>query len=733
MLPEKWFVDTGRFSGWRYGSGSGRDLRLDFLRGFAVFAMAVDHVGGESPLRILSGGNRFFVSAAEAFLFISGVTVGIVYSGRLGASGMRAVFGRAWGRAWTLYCVSVWLALVYAAAAAAAGTAHGAPFAADPARFVADVLTLQRSYYLAEVMLLYAFLMVLAPGAVFLLRRGFWPLVAGGSVSLWLAFQVSGASLVLPWQITDFQAFPLAAWQVLFFSGLLLGYYRSSLRRAAQHVWMPGFGFAAAGFGTLLWLHLTNAGALDRWLGSDGGARLLDSWFDKTTLPLPRLLAAAIVFWFAWQLVTISWRPLRATAGRALLPLGKSALYAYSAHVLASCAIEVAEQQWGAVPDGPAFSFGIQLALLAFLWAATSRHFLERPAKWLGRSPISMAGSGLGFRPAPTLFAAGLLLGASGFGMQSTGSATADAAERRAAYANPVTTVVPPRASLKPEMAPVSSALEATASGPEPIPTTTADISTEFGVLHGTLTEGVLWSEALGEWMPYSIYLPPSYGLESGRSYPVLYMLHGVAGSYIEWPGFGVAAITDEMMAGGKIGEMIVVFPEGGRGYWVDGLSGAGEEWTTYMVSDVVPFIDGKYRTMQKPASRAIGGISRGAYGALYLAFTHPEVWGVVGAHSPALPTVTGIESALVNATQYAVIDPVELARKLDPRQAPEIWIDAGDEDYWLPGARLLESVLTARGVAHEYSTAPGEHGSDYWIARAPEYMEFYEGALGAR
>ena len=72
-------VHNRHTASWRYVSGGSRDLRLDLLRGFAVFAMAVDHIGGDSPFHLLSGGNRFFVSAAEAFVFISGVTVGLVY------------------------------------------------------------------------------------------------------------------------------------------------------------------------------------------------------------------------------------------------------------------------------------------------------------------------------------------------------------------------------------------------------------------------------------------------------------------------------------------------------------------------------------------------------------------------------------------------------------------------------------------------------------------------------
>src|SRR5215472_16183094 len=59
--------------------GNKRDLRVDFLRGFCIFAMVVDHFGGDSWLYAITGGNRFYVSAAEGFIFISGFIMGQAY------------------------------------------------------------------------------------------------------------------------------------------------------------------------------------------------------------------------------------------------------------------------------------------------------------------------------------------------------------------------------------------------------------------------------------------------------------------------------------------------------------------------------------------------------------------------------------------------------------------------------------------------------------------------------
>ena len=193
-LPER-----AKREGWRYVAEGKRDLRLDLLRGFAVFAMVVDHIGGSSWLYALTGGNRFFVSAAEAFVFISGLTVGIVYGDRLRRDRLRSVTVRLLARAWTLYAMAVWLAIGTAFFAAIFGLPRGVILTANPARFIIEVITLQRTYYLVDVMLLYAFLLALAPLALAALRMGGWWYVLLISCALWSAHQSIPTELALPW------------------------------------------------------------------------------------------------------------------------------------------------------------------------------------------------------------------------------------------------------------------------------------------------------------------------------------------------------------------------------------------------------------------------------------------------------------------------------------------------------------------------------------------------------
>src|SRR5215212_6056142 len=91
----------------------GRDPRLDILRGFCVFAMIVDHIGGPSWLYVLTGGNRGPVTAAEGFVFLSGLVLGMVSRRRVTRDGLGTAIRASLGRAWTLYGLTVSLTLIF--------------------------------------------------------------------------------------------------------------------------------------------------------------------------------------------------------------------------------------------------------------------------------------------------------------------------------------------------------------------------------------------------------------------------------------------------------------------------------------------------------------------------------------------------------------------------------------------------------------------------------------------
>ena len=136
------------------------------------------------------------------------------------------------------------------------------------------------------------------------------------------------------------------------------------------------------------------------------------------------------------------------------------------------------------------------------------------------------------------------------------------------------------------------------------------------------------------------IYLPPGYE-QSNERYPVVYFLHGYAGSGMSW--LNTSAFTrnvpqrlDFLIASGVIPPVIGVFVDGwsglGGAQWLNS-DGIGR-YRDVVAKDVMNYVDRTYRTVAKGGSRALIGKSSGAYGALVISRFHPDLFSHIGVHS---------------------------------------------------------------------------------------------------
>lgn len=305
--PNLWTLPRGVHLDWAYASTGKRDMRLDLLRGFAVFVMVVDHLGGPSWLYLLTGGNGFAVSAAEAFIFISGLVVGLVYGGIALEQGLRAAQGKALQRALTLYKLTVALTLIFASLSFLFDLPWAKELHADGAlAFVFDVVTLRRTMYLTDIPLMYTFLMFLAPIGLWLLAKGRTVLLLAGSAALWLAFQLFPTQAQFPWPIIGNTTFNLAAWQILFFVGMGIGFHHDALTKTLRQ--MPRWPYFLFSGLLLVWMAAAygNAGALlEGFIPGLDPQALMSALFLKGAVAPGRLLASVIVFQFAFLAATL--------------------------------------------------------------------------------------------------------------------------------------------------------------------------------------------------------------------------------------------------------------------------------------------------------------------------------------------------------------------------------------------------------------------------------------------
>jgi enterochelin esterase-like enzyme len=710
-----------------------RDYRLDFLRGLAVLVMVIDHVAGPSPLHVLTGGNHFFVSAAEGFVFISGFLVGIVYGAKVRRHGWPLAARQALGRAFTLYAVSVWLTLT----AAFLASAFGLGSAPDPqqttiGRFLLEIMTFQRAYYLVDVMQLYTLLLAVTPPALWLLHRGHWRWLLAPSSGIWLTFQLSGGQVQVPWPIQDNPVFAFASWQLLFFGAMALGYERVAVQRVWTRFTQPLRARLPGGWlplltvlvGIMIWLNMTD-GEILRELGLvTDSAAALDAWFDKTRLPPLRLLASAIVFAFAWCLVNRFWGILTRVSGWLVLPIGTRALAAYVAHVLIVAIVGATVVNPSAVTRHlfqlglsiPALNVVSQILAVLAVWIIVRSSVPQRMVAWLGRPPFAIARatgdskSGRRWIVSPSLGALAFLV---------VGSVAALAAPWPSGLS------FPGEHSREQARATVPH-IEATATakrGIANIRPETGDESTDQADTKSTLLDRTFFSPTLGREIPYGIYLPPNYQVDTNRRYPVLYLLHGAPTNYTEWAQLGLADVFDELIANGRIQPFIVVFVEGEGSYYFNHQDGPA--WGDYVARDVVQYIDATERTLPDPASRAIGGLSMGGLGALQLGLNYRDVFGIIGAHGPALWSADEHPDVLGSPDYYAQYDPRELARTAE-RQPLATWLDVPSQDPWLERDNELRKTFEDRGWTLVFEIYEGEHKSEYWYSHIPDYLAFY-------
>lgn len=284
----------------------------------------------------------------------------------------------------------------------------------------------------------------------------------------------------------------------------------------------------------------------------------------------------------------------------------------------------------------------------------------------------------------------------------------------------------PRAAAATPTPSEAATIVAPTTAPPAPSPTAATPSGSQ-------LLDRTFFSAALGRAMPYFVYLPAGYA-ESGRRYPVLYMLHGYGGSNTEWIGYGLPEMADTMISAGQIPPMIVVLPQGDQAYWVNHADD-GERWGDYTAQDVVRQIDATYRTIPDARHRAIGGLSMGAHGAMQLAMTYPDTFGVVGMHSPTLrdyPSMAAFVGFFGDEAYFDMHDPIHLVQDYPDRaQQLKIFLDVGGQDTeWHDRTVALHDLLTELGIAHAWSTWPGLHDAAYWSAHCPDYLRFYAAAL---
>jgi S-formylglutathione hydrolase FrmB len=272
---------------------------------------------------------------------------------------------------------------------------------------------------------------------------------------------------------------------------------------------------------------------------------------------------------------------------------------------------------------------------------------------------------------------------------------------------------------------------------------------------------GSMSSRILNRPVRYCALLPPSFDgsapkagkEEKARRFPILYYLHGRGDNEQSLINTGAWSLIEGLRRQGKIGEFVIVTPQGGSGFYVNSADGT-VRYSDFFLQEFMPFIERKYRIEGSRNARGIDGMSMGGYGALRFAFARPDLFGSVSAHSAALlagpPKAlnaairAGEPQTLMLASVFG--DPIDAAhweenspfalvkKKAAAIRKLHIYFDCGDHDDFGfdRGATALDELLTKQKIAHEFHLYPGGHDIAYFLDHIAASIEFHSRNLSA-
>lgn len=226
-------------------------------------------------------------------------------------------------------------------------------------------------------------------------------------------------------------------------------------------------------------------------------------------------------------------------------------------------------------------------------------------------------------------------------------------------------------------------------------------------VPHGAVE--INWEKARaisGETRAMWIYTPPGYE-KGSRRYPVLYLLHGSNDTPAGWTMVGGANfILDNLVAEKHATPMIIVMPFG-HALPFGGARGPrsnDQVFEEYLLQDVMPLVEAKYRVASGRENRAIAGLSMGGGQSLAIGFSHLDLFSAIGAFSAAVPA--DFENRYADALKHSAQTNARLK---------VLWLGCGKQDSLFPRSQKLADLFEAHQIKHTFRAIDGFHTYTVW------------------
>ena len=227
-----------------------------------------------------------------------------------------------------------------------------------------------------------------------------------------------------------------------------------------------------------------------------------------------------------------------------------------------------------------------------------------------------------------------------------------------------------------------------------------------------------VFSPSMNKNIKSCVIFPESYK-NTDKKFPVVYLLHGYSGNYGSW-----ARDFKELKSQVDQYNFIIVGVDGNYSSWYfDSPIDPNFKYETYVIKELVPHIDKKYKTISNRENRAISGLSMGGHGALYLSFKHQDIFGAAGSMSGGVdfrpfPENWDIKKRLGSITEFPENwdkNTVTNMLSLVESNNLKLIIDCGVDDFFMDVNRQLHAKMLALKINHDYIERPGKHDLKYW------------------